>query len=90
MMKTILLCVALLLSAGCATRKPEPLMAKAEAMRILEHENPNSKEAILALQEHAKREYEAQRRERDARLLSGEAVEPSPFASGRTGINQGQ
>ena len=63
-------------------------MSKDEAMRILENEDPCSREAILAIRYHAQLEYEAQRKERNARLQAGEAVDPSPFASGRTGIDQ--
>ena len=87
MMRTML-AIGLLLVTGCAYRQTPVSMSKNEAMRILENEDPCSREAILALRDHAQIEYEAQRKERIARLQAGEAVDPSPFASGRTGKDQ--
>jgi hypothetical protein len=86
-MKTIIL-ITLFLIAGCSSAPPQPSMSKDVAMRILETEDPESKAAILALQEHEKLEYHTHRKEREAHLQTGEPVAPSPFASGRTGINQ--
>jgi hypothetical protein len=86
MMRTIL-AIGLLLVTGCACRQPSASMSKDEAIRILENEDPSSRKAIRALRYHAQLEYDAQRKEHLARLQAGEAVEPSPFASGRTGID---
>jgi hypothetical protein len=82
--------ITLLLVAGCTSATHPPSMSKAEAMRVLESQDPNSKDAILALQEHAKLEYQAHQKEREAHLQAGEPVAPSTFASERTGINQSQ
>jgi hypothetical protein len=56
--------ILVLLITGCATQPIQPSMSKAEATRILEQEDPYSREAILALRDHAQLDYESGQRER--------------------------